>query len=168
MTMQLAVVPDTIQDLPNSVQENILTQMEFFGHFARLSQFQSAKDNATAVPRQVRTNLNKAIKEAEEKVKTLNRQKDIKEARNEWVDLLSQKGALTEKVNELAEPFKAPMTTKVNAMKSCLVDMLTQVQDITGVPIEALEGIPEERQTKMVAIAAAKSTSRRQLTSIII
>ena len=165
--MQIAV-PKTIQDLPNSVQENILTQMEFFGHFARLSQYQSAKEIATAVPRQARTTLNKSIKEAEEKVKTLTRQKDIKEARNEWVTLLAEKGNLTEKVNEKAEPFKAPMTAKVNAMKSCLVDMLTQVQDITGVPMEALEGIPEDRQSKMVAIAASKSTSRRQLTSIII
>lgn len=158
----------TISDLPSTVQENILTQMEFFGHFARLSQYQSAKDNATAVPRQARTTLNTKIKEAEEKVKTLTKQQDIKKARNEWVSLLGEKKTLNDQVKELGEPFKAPMTNKVNAMKSCLVDMLTQVQDISGQPIEALEGIPEARLTKMEAIEAAKKTTRRELTSIII
>lgn len=158
----------TISDLPSTVQENILTQMEFFGHFARLSQIQSAKDNATAVPRQARTTLNGKIKDAEKKVKTLTKQQDIKKARNEWVGLLGEKEALNESVKTLSEPFKVPMTNKVNAMKSCLVDMLTQVQDISGQPIEALEGIPEGRQSKMDAIAAAKTATRRQITSIII
>lgn len=162
----LVEIGTAIDTKKETVVDYIVTGIEFFGHFAQMEKIASARNQATAIPRKHRTDLNKEIKEVREEVLTENNQKKLKVARNNWKSLLARKSNLSDTISDLSEPYKQPAKEKGQAMESCLIDMFAQIQSITGKAILPIEGIPESRLNKMIAIQSAKQRASGHILSV--